>query len=137
MAQLLVSAKSDFLLEAPLEVLHEESLEWLEEIEFWKDETAFFYTLMITKSEEQPPSKSLLGIQNHIIYLSAEKIDDLKLAIQRHERYLAGMLKSKRQDEGAYRAQHKAIAKKVHDFEMEMREMKKKVFAVVKKRRTK
>lgn len=133
----LAPAKGDFLLEAPLEILHEESLEWLEEIEFWKDETAFFYTLMIKKSDKQPPTKSLLGIQNHIIYLSAEKIDDLKLEIQTHEKFLAGILKSKRQDEEAYRIKHKAIAKKIRDFENEMKEMKKKVFALVKKRKSK
>ena len=94
--ELLESAKTYFLLEAPLEILHEESMEWLEEIEFWKDETAFFYTLMIKKSDKQPPTKSLLTIRNHIMYLSSEKIDDLKLEIQTHERYLARMLKSAR-----------------------------------------
>ncbi len=135
MEQLLAPAKINYLLEAPLEILHEESMEWLEEIEFWKDEVAFFYKLIIRKADKKPrpKTKTMLGIESKLIYLSSEKLDDLKLEIQIHERFLARMMKSVKQDEGAYRAKHKIIAKKVQDFEMEMKEIKSKVFALVKK----
>lgn len=132
--ELLESAKADFLLEAPLEILHEESMEWLEEIEFWKDEVAFFYKLMITKGERKPPTKNLLSIQNQIIYFSSEKLDDLKIEIQTHERFLARMLKAVRQDESAYRARHETLSKKISDTEKKFREMKRKIFLFVKKK---
>lgn len=132
--ELLESAKTGFLLEAPLEILHEESMEWLEEIEFWKDEVAFFYKLMITKGERKPPTKSLLSIQNQIIYFSSEKLDDLKLEIQTHERFLSRMMKAIRQDEGAYRSKHRILSKNVSEFEKQFKEMKKKVFLLVKKK---
>ena len=121
----LAPVKNDYMLEAPLEILHEESLEWLQEIEFWKDEVAFFYKLMITKGKRKPPTKSLLSIQNQIIYFSSEKLDDLKLEIQTHERYLSKMIKSVRQDDEAYRLKHKIISNKVGDFEKMMKQMKK------------
>ena len=54
MQELLTSSKKDFLLEAPLEILHSESLEWLEEVEFWKDESAFFYALILEKTKLNP-----------------------------------------------------------------------------------
>lgn len=131
--ELLEPTKSNFLLEAPLEILHEESLEWLEEIEFWKDEVAFFYKLMITKGERKPPTKNLLSIQNQIIYFSSEKLDDLKLEIQTHERFLARMLKSVRQDENVYRSRHRALSKKISDTEKQFKEIKKKIFLLAKK----
>ena len=34
--------KNTFLLGASLNILHQESREWMDAVEFWKDETRFF-----------------------------------------------------------------------------------------------
>ncbi|MBA3706528.1 MAG: hypothetical protein H0W84_11715 [Bacteroidetes bacterium] len=47
--ELLANPKSKYLLDAGLEILHEQSIEWLNDIEFWHDEIAFFYSLVIKK----------------------------------------------------------------------------------------
>ncbi|MBI4947540.1 MAG: hypothetical protein HY840_14200 [Bacteroidetes bacterium] len=136
------SEKHAFLLEAPLEVLHAESLEWLEEIEFWKDESAFFYTLVIEKTKqnlETFKTKESKDIEKHLVYISAEKLDDLRIEVQAHEQFLARLIGNIKLDDQLYRRRHKAIAEKIHSFESEFKEMKKKVFlsakqAVVKKK---
>ena len=56
--ELLTSPKSTYLLEAGLDVLHEQSIEWLNEIAFWRDETAFFYSLVAKKTLEAVPVKA-------------------------------------------------------------------------------
>jgi hypothetical protein len=132
----LTSPKSTFLLEAPLEVLHSESLEWLEEVEFWKDEAAFFYALIIEKTKQNPSafnSKESKEVEKHLIYVSAEKIDDLKMEVQAHERFLARLMDNPKLDEQLYRSRHKAIIEKIHAFENEFNEMKRKVFLVTEK----
>ena len=132
--ELLAPTKSNYLLEAPLEILHEESLEWLEEVEFWKDETAFFYKLIIQKSKERTPllkTKQAKEAERHLIYISAEKLDDLKIEVDAHEKFLSRIINSKKLDEGLYRSRHKAIAKKFQDFEKEFCDMKKKIFQLV------
>jgi hypothetical protein len=132
----ITSAKTAFLLEAPLEVLHAESLEWLEEIEFWKDESAFFYALIIGKTKQNPlvfTTKESKDIEKHLIYVSAEKLDDLKMEVQAHERFLARIMDNIKLDEQLYRIRHKAVTEKMHAFEKEFKEMKKKVFLTAEK----
>ncbi len=128
------SAKRTFLLEAPLEVLHAESMEWLEEIEFWKDESSFFYALIIGRNKANPAafnSKEAKNIESHLVYVSAEKLDDLALEVKVHEKFLTRMMKSKKMNEQLYRSRHRVIARKIHSFESEFREMKNKIFKLV------
>lgn len=136
----ITSAKNTFLLEAPLEVLHSQSLEWLEEIEFWKDEAAFFYTLIIEKTKQNPSvfkTKESKDMEKHLIYVSAEKIEDLKMEVVSHERFLSRIMDDPKLDEQLYRARHKAIATKILAFEREFKEMKRKVFLISEKAVTK
>ena len=129
----ITSPKSTFLLEAPLEVLHSESLEWLEEVEFWKDEAAFFYSLIIEKTKKDPSAfktKEAKDVEKHLIHVSAEKIDDLKMEVQAHERFLSKLMDNPKLDEQLYRSRHKAITGKIHAFNFEFKEMKRKIFLV-------
>ena len=132
----ITSPKKTYLLEAPLEILHSESLEWLDEIEFWKDESAFFYALIIGKTKENPAAfeaKDAKDIERHLIYVSAEKLDDFKMEVLGHEKFLARLLESARMNEQLYRERHKIIAEKMHGFEKEFKEMKRKVFLLAEK----
>lgn len=132
MEHLLVPGKRTFLLEAPIEVLHEESLEWLEEIEFWKDEITFFFRLMLTKNNQRPKTKMAQDIESQLIYLSSEKLDDLRLSVQSHERFLSEMMKTaKWLDEKVYRSKHRNLSKKFQAFEIEIKNLKTKIFQLV------
>jgi hypothetical protein len=44
--KLLSNPKTEYLLDASFEYLHNESLEWLNEMDFWRDEMAFFQKLL-------------------------------------------------------------------------------------------
>ena len=132
----IMSPKFSFLLEAPLEVLHSESLEWLQEIEFWKDESAFFYVLIIGRTKKNTPAfntKNAKDVERHLVYVSAEKLDDLIMEVKAHERLLAGLMDSLRPDEQLYRSRHRRITAKIHAFENEFKEMKIKIFSLAKK----
>src|SRR3972149_3928524 len=99
------------------EVLHSESFEWLEEVEFWKDEAGFFYALILEKTKQNPlafKSKEAKDVEKHLIHVSAEKIDDLKMEIQAHERFLSKLMDNPKLDEELYRSRHKAITGKIH-----------------------
>ncbi|HEY4798962.1 MAG TPA: hypothetical protein VII99_07795 [Bacteroidia bacterium] len=132
--ELLVQSKGDYLLEAPLEVLHEESIEWTEEINFWKDEVAFFYSLFIKTPKNTPllETKEAKNIEQHMIYIAAEKLDDLKLEVQSHERFLNRIINNTKIDEQLYRSRHNAIKVKFLDFRIEYKNMKKKIFDLIK-----
>jgi hypothetical protein len=134
MEKLIAAAKSAFLLEAPLEVLHEESMEWLEEIEFWKDEAAFFYSLILKSAQSLPLSKSKEAkeIESQLVYLSSERLDDLMLEVKVHEKFLANMIGNVRLDEQGYRSRHKEIVSKLTGLENEFRSLKREIFALIK-----
>ncbi len=134
MEKLLAPSRSTFLLEAPLEVLHEESLEWLDEIEFCKDEAAFFYSLILKRAKELPllKTKQAKNVESHLIYFSAERMDDMKIEISSHEKFLSRIIDRPDLDEQLYRKRHKEISQKFHEFMQEFRQMKRKIFELVK-----
>lgn len=132
----MLTPKSTFLLEAPLQVLHSQSQEWLAETEFWKDEVAFFYSLVVEKTKLDPTTfstKESKDLEKHLVFISAEKINDLKLEIQEHEKFLSRLLENSSLDEQLYRSRHKSITEKIHAFETEFKEMKRKVFILAEK----
>ena|SRR3972149_8398295 len=132
--ELLAPAKKTYMLEAPLEILHQESLEWLEEIEFWKDEVAFFCTLILRKTKKTTSllqAKEAKSIENHLVYISAEKLDDLKMEVQAHEHFLSKMMEDVKQDEKMYRSKHRDLSKKFQDFENGIKVLKMKIFQLI------
>ena len=136
--ELLTSPKTTYLLEADLVVLHEESQEWLNEISFWRDEIAFFYTLMIRKVDKEyslEDKNELAHIQDEILSLSGREFTDIETIINQHESYLASLLKNNLlKDEQDYRNRHKVMASQMHAFNIRMQKLKKHIFTLVKKR---
>lgn len=130
----ILPARQEYLLEAPLELLHQESLDWLREIDFWKDEAAFFYSLMWKRSAANAFLRTTQAkkIQQHLVYLTAERLDDLKLETRGHEKMLARLLDKSNADQRAYREKHKALAVRMHAMEKEFRLLKKKIFTLAK-----
>ena len=128
------SQKEKYMLDVPVEILHRESLEWLGEIEFMKDEAAFFYGLIIRrlKTPYDPlNAEELKSIENHLIFISTNMLAMLHDAVEKHERFLSKLTESVKQDEQSYRSRHIALAKKFKDFEKEFKELKRKIFSVV------
>jgi len=131
------TTKHEFLLEAPLQVLHEESREWLEDIEFWKDEAAFLLKLLIEKTKEgvlNTQTSSLKEAEKELLAVSVEKLEDLRIEVADHEKFLARLLEVKHPDEQLYRTRHKAIVEKFRRFALEYRDMKHTLFQAAKGR---
>lgn len=132
----IASPKNTFLLEAPLEVLHAESLEWLEEVEFWKDEAAFFYTLIIERTKQDPSAfgtREARDVEKHLIHVSVGKLEDMRVEVQAHERFLSRLMENPKLDEHLYRSRHKLITEKIHAFHHVFKEMKRKIFLMAEK----
>ena len=136
--ELLTGPKATYLLEADLTVLHEESQEWLNDISFWRDEIAFFYTLMIKKVDKDYGAENkneLAHIQDEILSLSGKEFSNMETSIKQHENYLSSLLENNLlKDERGFRDSHRAISSQVHAFEIRIRKLKKHIFALVEKR---
>lgn len=131
--ELLSSPKMGYLLDASLESLHSESLEWQKEISFWQDEMAFFYKLLHKKeSKESFPSRELAAIEMKLVGITGDKLDKVMNAVQNHERSLALLIRTTSfQEEENYRQAHRRLLQDVYDVHILIRNFKKDVFAFV------
>lgn len=136
----LEKANASHLLEAGIEALHSQSMEWLEDIAFWRDEAAFLYALEMRKTLISVPvdaKNKIQKIENELVKISGGDLDNLYNEVEKHEHYLDEMLESKREDEEEYREKHKQIADKVNTFEKRFRKLKKEIFDLVKEHKAK
>lgn len=132
--ELLQSPKSMYLLDAGLEVLHAQSNEWLNEIAFWRDEAAFFYSLVVKKTLKSVPvntKNNIEIIEKELISITGGDLDELQHAVEEHERFLTHLLESKLLKEEFYRSKHKELTVKFTQFEKRFKSLKKEVFALV------
>lgn len=134
--KLLTSPKTTYLLDADIEVLHEQSNEWLNEIAFWYDELSFLHSLVIKKTLKSVPlnsKNSIEKIENELIRLTGGDLDRLKLTIETHEKLLVDILeKKKNTNEEIYRGKHRQLTNEFHQFENRFKLLKKDVFDLVK-----
>ena len=134
--ELLSSPKTIYLLEADLEVLHEESREWLNEINYWRDEIAFFYTLMVKKADKnsfRENKNELIHIQEELLKMSGKEFGDLEAVINQHENYLDLLATNFLKNDRVFRDKHKAISFQIREFDIRIRNLKNKIFSLVKK----
>ncbi len=133
--ELLKSPKTNYLLEASLEVLHHESIDWFSEIEFWRDEIEFYYSLFVEKTLISVPidgKTKIDKIENELIKISADDLDDLKKEVKEHEHFLSRLLLTHRLDEQDYRAKHRQLTLRFMEFEYRLKDLKKDIFELVK-----
>ncbi|WP_281541173.1 hypothetical protein [Maribacter aestuarii] len=123
--------KTELLLGASLEVLHQESQEWQETIAFWKDETKFFANLLsnkeISASEFGQMLKNLDKIHENLFdYLSDDIIS--------HEKLLSRLMKGEKGlSDSKYREQHRKLNDRMELFAKNFKEFKKMVFGYARK----
>lgn len=135
MELLTTSPKTTYLLEAKLEVLHAQSNEWLNEIEFWKDESAFFYQLIVNKTTSFVPvvaKNDIEKIENELVKITGGDLDDLQKEVEQHEVFLNDLLESKYLSEDSYRKRHELLTFRFLKFERRFKELKNEIFKLVK-----
>lgn len=121
------------LIEAPLSVIHQDSLAWLEDIYFLKDECAFLVTLIRnTRNAPLLKTKPAKAIEKQLVGYAVRRFDDLIAEVQEHEKFLDDILEGKNNDEQLLRRRHKVIAGKVAKLETEFRKLKRQIFGLVK-----
>lgn len=131
---LLTPSKSMLLLNAGLEVLHEQSREWLSEIAFWRDEAAFFYSLMVKKTLDFVPAnaeQNISHIEKELISITSEDLNELQKSVERHESFLNDLLEHVNKDPKNYREEHSKLTAMFAAFEQRFKKLKKEVFAFV------
>ena len=132
---LLASKKTSYLLDMGIEILHEQSQEWLSEIAFWRDETNFFYSLIIGKTLKSIPTDVKSGvkkIENSLISITVDELDKLQEDVEKHEKFLNYIMLTKSNEEESYRQKHRELSQTITKFEKKFKSVKKEVFDLAK-----
>ena len=129
----LTSPKTEYLLQAGLEVLHEQSLEYLKEIDFMKVEITFFNKLLNRNAGKQFPTEQAAALGKRMIKFVGT-LPELRKKIVEHERWLSDIIKTDtlgRQE--SYRVIHRDLTNQMNRCREGFMRLKKKVFSFAKK----
>lgn len=123
--------KTELVLGAGLNVLHQESREWQDTVGFWKDETRFFADLLNKKETKETEHGKML---KNLDTIHEKLFDYLADDIIAHEKLLARLEKGEKGISDAnYREQHRKLNERMQNFTKDFKEFKKIVFEHVKK----
>ncbi len=131
--EMLTSPKTEYLLQASLEVLHEQSLEYLNEIAFIKEEIAFFNTLLNKNAGRQFPSEQSAAFGKELVSFNSGVVSVLQNKIMEHERWLSDIIKTDtlgRQE--SYRNIHREVTEEMNACHKRYFQLKKSIFSFVK-----
>ena len=129
----IASPKTEYLLQASLEVLHEQSMECLDEIHFIKEEFAFFNKLLNKNAGKQFPSEQAAILGSELVSFNSTILSILHNKIIEHERWLADIIKTDtlgRQQ--SYREMHRELMEEMNACRKKFLQLKKKIFAFAK-----
>lgn len=126
-----LNPKTELLLGAGLNVLHQESREWQETIAFWKDETRFFADLL---NKKEIKDSEYANILKNLDIIHENLFDYLADDIIAHEKLLDRLEKGEKGlSDGIYRDQHRKLFERMETFTKSFKEFKKMVFGYAKK----
>jgi len=123
---------STYLLNASLGSLHEESNSWLEEINFWQSETAFFFKLLNKRMPMKDfPSEKLSLLERGLVDIQTLWLDKSKKEVLNHERTLAALLQNQfSSDEEEFRMEHQRLREMIYNVQDMIKRFKNDVFAL-------
>lgn len=124
-----------YLLDVSIDSLHAESLKWLKDIDFWKDEMSFFYKLLHKKNIlSRFPSEQLASIDQEIIRVNSDQLDKIRKEIHDHEQSLANLVKTPSlQEKETYVLAHQRLLVEMLTMFAMITDLKKTVFSFFEK----
>ena len=121
--------KTQYLLGAGLDVLHFESREWLDTIDFWKDEIRFFNDLLKKKEASEKNNSDYENMLKNLNNIHTDLFEDVENSIIKHEKLLARIeLAEKDLSDEDYREKHRVLLLRMNTFSNDFKTFKKIVF---------
>jgi hypothetical protein len=133
MSATISNPKEKLLLGAGLDVLHFESREWLDTINFWEDEVRFFDILLKEKVSTDESKQQYAKMLKDLDKIHADLFEYLEGTIIEHEKLLSRIEKGERGlSDADYRDKHRHIMAEMNIFKNSFKTFKKIVFEYVK-----
>lgn len=130
--EIINNVETEYLIDASLESLHDESCVWISQIDFWNEEISFFYKLIHLK-ERRPslPGAELASLDKQLIKLE-ENLGQVKSKVQHQERMLSVAIRNiPMEEEQEYRERHRNLLMEMHSTRDLIRAFKRDAFFLV------
>lgn len=125
----IANPKTNYLLGASLDVLHQESKEWLDNIEFWLDEMKFFDKLLKNKPAGDDHRDTIKDMLEHVEGIHLDFFSQLQHDVRQHERLLAMVEKNvPGASDEEYRQTHSRLKSRMEHLDSDFKAYKKVVF---------
>ncbi|MGB5190931.1 hypothetical protein [Robiginitalea sp.] len=120
----------DYLLPESLAGLHRESVEWMQTVAFWQDETRFFASLLESTKTANPKGVDTSEMLRDLDRLHQMLFEYLAEEIREHENVLSRIEKgAKGVADSRYRETHRSLKEKMTRFTLDFRAFKSLVFS--------
>ncbi len=133
--ELRVRPKSDYLHNASFDELHKVTLEWVSELNLWKDELQFFQRLIdkfIMKMITQETLTHVQEIVDRIIHYNDIDLKDILSKVELHEKHLEQLVEQPfSHDETAFRKEHSELEDEISKFMGRFKNFKTEIFEVI------
>lgn len=114
-----------------LEELHQQSIEWLNEISFIKEELVFLRNLL-TKDASHFPTVESAELDRELIVFDRNMLSTLLHSVREHEMWLSDILRTNTPSRlKFYREYHDELAERIEACRREIIGIKKKIFAFI------
>lgn len=125
--------KTTLLLGAGLNILHFESREWIDTLEFWKDEVKFFENLLNKKKYKDESKQEYARMLKNLDKIHKDLFNDFEADLMAHERILSRLEQGEKGlSDGEYREKHRHLLGRMETFKIDFQQFKKIVFDYVK-----
>jgi nitroreductase len=118
--------------EEGIEVLHQQTISWLNQIAFWKKENSFFRYLLAGKLFPHLSFQNKRMIHEILDKVSDTELDELNKSVCNHERFISDVLRDKGRNDSNYRGNQKQLLQQFTDMDDSIRSLKKTLFGLVK-----
>ena len=129
----LITENTSYLLGESLEELHDQTLEWLKELDFIEEEISFLYHIL--KKERvnlQLPTIEVANLEKEYVTFHAERVNTLRKECRQHEINLSILLRVRaRTTDHEFRIAHEKIHKDFADVRDRYRSIKRELFRQV------
>jgi len=132
--ELLAPLRTSYLLGASLRSLHVESQEWLRDINFWRNEVAYFHKLLSKRlALKDSPTDQLVTMEEELEGIGDE-VDNLRKNVLSHERLLAAVLRlNSIMEEEKFSDTHRQLIVEIYSVEKLMENFKGQFFSFFQK----
>ena len=125
--------KAALLLGASLDILHFESREWMDTLEFWKDEVRFFEDLLKKKVSIDKNKQDYAEMLKNLDKIHKDLFNDFEDDIMAHERLLSRLEQGEKGlSDGDFREKHSHLLGRMETFKIDFQQFKKIVFDYIK-----